>query len=155
MITDHMFQPSYAGVDESKQLCEFTCGKGRSEHELTVETVNHPDHYAATVDGIGFECIELVRRLTFDVGNAVKYIWRTDWKNGREDIEKAQWYIRDAHKVDDYIFAWRRLSEQETTKRMLTICIDAQTVPARRDFFTALREGDLKKALVALEDMLQ
>ena len=25
--------------------------------------------------------------------NAFKYIWRSDLKNGIEDIEKAQWYI--------------------------------------------------------------
>jgi hypothetical protein len=27
------------------------------------------------------------------VGNPIKYIWRSDLKNGAEDIKKAIWYI--------------------------------------------------------------
>jgi hypothetical protein len=30
----------------------------------------------------------------FALLNAFKYIWRTDRKNGREDLEKAAWYLR-------------------------------------------------------------
>lgn len=32
--------------------------------------------------------------MNFCLGNAVKYIWRADHKNGVEDLEKAAWYIR-------------------------------------------------------------
>lgn len=31
----------------------------------------------------------------FNLGNAMKYIWRADLKNGIEDLEKAAWYIED------------------------------------------------------------
>jgi hypothetical protein len=31
--------------------------------------------------------------MNFNLGNAMKYIWRTDHKNGLEDLKKARWYI--------------------------------------------------------------
>jgi hypothetical protein len=29
----------------------------------------------------------------FCLGNAMKYIWRADLKNGTEDLRKAIWYL--------------------------------------------------------------
>jgi len=31
--------------------------------------------------------------MNFNLGNAVKYIWRASLKNGLEDLKKAAWYI--------------------------------------------------------------
>ena len=58
------------------------------------DMVNHPPHYSAHPSGI--ECIAIVRGMSFDAGNAVKYVYRADHKNGRQDIEKARWYLLDA-----------------------------------------------------------
>jgi hypothetical protein len=58
------------------------------------DPVNHPKHYTAHPSGI--ECIEITRHMGFNLGNAMKYIWRADLKdNAIEDLEKAVWYIRD------------------------------------------------------------
>ena len=58
------------------------------------EAVNHPSHYNGHPSGI--ECIEVVRHMGFNLGNAVKYIWRADLKNDAvEDLKKAAWYIND------------------------------------------------------------
>lgn len=56
--------------------------------------VDHPKHYNTHPSGI--ECIDVVRHMNFNLGNAMKYLWRADQK-GRpvEDLEKAIWYIRD------------------------------------------------------------
>ncbi len=56
--------------------------------------VDHPVHYTSHPSGI--ECIEVTRHMGFNLGNAIKYIWRADLK-GRtiEDLEKAMWYIKD------------------------------------------------------------
>lgn len=57
------------------------------------ESVNHPAHYNSHPSGV--ECIELVQWLPFNLGNAVKYLWRKDDKGKpQEDIEKAIWYIK-------------------------------------------------------------
>jgi len=56
------------------------------------EQVNHPPHYTSHPSGI--ECIEVVEHMGFNVGNAIKYLWRADLKgNALEDLRKALWYI--------------------------------------------------------------
>lgn len=66
------------------------------------DNVNHPKHYNSHPSGI--ECIEIVRHYNFDVGNAIKYLWRHGLKSepgsdarekAIEDLEKAMWYIKD------------------------------------------------------------
>jgi hypothetical protein len=36
--------------------------------------------------------------MSFDIGNVIKYLWRSTMKNGLEDMKKAQWYLNDAIK---------------------------------------------------------
>lgn len=56
------------------------------------ERVNHPDHYNSHPSGI--ECIDVVEHMTFNVGNAMKYLWRADHKGTSiEDLKKAAWYV--------------------------------------------------------------
>lgn len=58
------------------------------------DNVEHPKHYTSHPSGI--ECIEVTRHMGFNLGNAVKYIWRADLKNDAiEDLEKAVWYLMD------------------------------------------------------------
>lgn len=58
------------------------------------EAVNHPAHYNQHPSGI--ECITVVEHMTFNVGNAVKYLWRAGVKSESpiEDLKKAAWYIQ-------------------------------------------------------------
>lgn len=56
------------------------------------ETVNHPAHYNANPSGV--ECITVVEWMTFNIGNAIKYLWRVFEKGDPvENLEKARWYI--------------------------------------------------------------
>lgn len=56
------------------------------------DPVNHPTHYTSHPSGI--ECIQITEHMGFNLGNAVKYIWRADLKeNAIEDLEKAKWYL--------------------------------------------------------------
>lgn len=56
------------------------------------EAVNHPAHYNAHPSGV--ECITVVEHFPFNIGNAIKYLWRADHKNGLEDLRKAAWYVQ-------------------------------------------------------------
>ena len=57
-----------------------------------IDNVNHPPHYRSHPSGV--ECIEITEHMDFNLGNAVKYIWRAALKgNAVEDLEKAAWYI--------------------------------------------------------------
>jgi Protein of unknwon function (DUF3310) len=55
------------------------------------DPVEHPKHYTSHPSGI--ECITITQHMPFVLGNAMKYIWRADLKNGIEDLEKARWYL--------------------------------------------------------------
>ena len=55
--------------------------------------VNQPSHYTAHPSGV--ECIQITEHMGFNLGNAVKYIWRCDSKSDAvEDLEKAVWYLQ-------------------------------------------------------------
>jgi hypothetical protein len=55
-------------------------------------TVTAPPHYRKHPSGV--ECIEVTEWMGFNLGNAIKYIWRADFKGSREtDLRKAIWYL--------------------------------------------------------------
>ncbi len=54
--------------------------------------VDHPTHYSSHPSGV--ECIVIAEHMNFNLGNALKYIWRNEKKNGTEDLRKAIWYLR-------------------------------------------------------------
>lgn len=64
-----------------------------SESELPAGgAVNHPPHYNKHPSGV--ECIDIIEWLPFNLGNAVKYVWRAGEKgNEIQDLEKARWYL--------------------------------------------------------------
>lgn len=60
------------------------------------DPVSQPKHY--TSDPSGIECITITRHRNFNIGNAIKYLWRAGLKDGNSDIQdlqKAIWYIND------------------------------------------------------------
>jgi len=57
------------------------------------DVVNNPSHYTSHPSGI--ECIQITEHMNFNLGNALKYIWRADLKNDAiEDLKKAEFYIK-------------------------------------------------------------
>lgn len=62
------------------------------EKRDTVDWVNHPPHYKQHPSGV--ECIQITEWMNFNLGNAVKYIWRAGDKGDiLEDLKKARWYL--------------------------------------------------------------
>jgi hypothetical protein len=58
------------------------------------DPVNHPVHYTSHPSGV--EAIDITRHMNFNLGNAVKYIWRAGLKGDSiEDLQKARFYISD------------------------------------------------------------
>lgn len=64
-------------------------------------SVDHPSHYNQNPSGI--ECIDVVEHLSFNIGSAMKYLWRGDHKEDIiEDYQKAIWYIeREIRRISD------------------------------------------------------
>jgi hypothetical protein len=62
-----------------------------SEQVQIAEQVNHPTHYNQNGS---IECIDVVENMRFNLGNAIKYIWRCEDKGNKvQDIKKAIWYL--------------------------------------------------------------
>lgn len=67
------------------------------EHKMT-DPIN-PDHYQRD----GMECIDAIKaavqNLTgaeaYCTGSAIKYLWRWKEKGGKDDLNKAIWFIKD------------------------------------------------------------
>ena len=57
------------------------------------QVVNHPPHYTQHPSGV--ECITITEHYNFNIGNAIKYLWRAGLKGSQlEDLKKADWYVR-------------------------------------------------------------
>jgi hypothetical protein len=65
----------------------------------TTDSINHPPHYTDHPSKV--ECITITEWMNFNLGNAVKYIWRfashpdpVNTKAGTlDDLRKAKWYL--------------------------------------------------------------
>jgi hypothetical protein len=56
------------------------------------DMVNHPKHYTSHPSGV--ETIQITEHMNFCLGNAIKYIMRSELKGKQlEDLKKAVWYI--------------------------------------------------------------
>ena len=61
------------------------------------DNVNNPKHYNQS----GIECIDAIRAATGEgfeyylKGNIMKYLWRYRYKNNLEDLQKAEWYLKE------------------------------------------------------------
>jgi Protein of unknwon function (DUF3310) len=89
LTLDRVFEASSMNNEGYAKMCE-------KELHVTPPSfsnkINHPAHYTKHPSGV--ECITIVEHMGFNLGNAVKYIWRADLKeNALEDLKKALWYI--------------------------------------------------------------
>jgi hypothetical protein len=66
----------------------------RAVHEAlsAFDPVVNPRHYTQHPSGV--ECIDITEHMSFNLGNAVKYIWRAPHKGKPvEDLRKAVWCL--------------------------------------------------------------
>ena len=93
---------SYRGKGVSKEHLQHQIDKAREKLEGKIvkvkDNVNNPSHYTQG----DIECIDAIKEATkhltgieaFCVGNVYKYLWRCELKNGDEDVDKAEWYLK-------------------------------------------------------------
>lgn len=86
----------YAELDEWDRAHSRHGETGTTGKVIDPEGVNHPKHYNEHPSGV--ECIEVVRHMSFNLGNAIKYLWRDGIKDEEmplQDLKKAAWYLND------------------------------------------------------------
>lgn len=121
-------------------------------------SVDNPSHYRVGTSGV--ECIEIIRHLSFNLGNSIKYLWRLGNKDeDANELKKAIWYLVDEIEMGpqdrqhpEQLFNW--------SKRFATHILSLEGSPRVSTALDRLREGveslgDLNRyrgALSALED---
>lgn len=86
-------------IDDSYDF--YSLADANEETQKTLDDkVNHPSHYTygdiEVVDFIEQVTKDYKPELAFAIGNAIKYISRANRKNGKEDLDKARWYLNRA-----------------------------------------------------------
>lgn len=114
----------------------------------------NPSHYRQHAH----ECIEFTMHMNFNLGNAFKYIWRHKEKNGREDLEKAIWYL-ERQRADAPKF--KKLKDKKYCEMRDKLCLidfDMDTHFALSAVLTAatdFTEDNISQAIACVEDLLK
>ena len=102
------------------------------------DNVKHPEHYLKASAHPSVEPIMFCRLFPFNLGNAIKYILRAEYKgHANEDYSKAIWYLEDfkvnnkvdlnnfnnPHLVEYHIIHWF-IEENNTAGRILRNLFD-------------------------------
>lgn len=65
---------------------------------MSFDPVERPRHYnqgaIECIDAIASAVSELKGMEAYCTGNAIKYLWRWKHKGGKQDLWKAQWYLK-------------------------------------------------------------
>ena len=89
-----------AMIDENTDFISVFEPTSKEVEKTLDDKVSRPSHYTyGDIEIIDF--IEQVTKdykpeLAFAIGNAIKYISRANRKNGKEDLDKARWYLNRA-----------------------------------------------------------
>lgn len=62
------------------------------------DIINKAEHYNKSPSGV--ECIDIIEHMPFNIGTAMKYLWRCDHKHPDpiQDLQKAAYYIQ--HEIE-------------------------------------------------------
>jgi hypothetical protein len=84
------------------------------ERSKEFDVVERPKHYNSHPSGL--EAIDICEHLTFNLGNAVKYLWRAGLKNDEvEDLKKALWYVE--RQINQLVLNSKMQSEERRFQR--------------------------------------
>ena len=83
--------------DESDR-CPYPNIRFAPSNECDEDVVNHPSHYTSgkieCIDAIESAVACLTGMEALLTGQVIKYVWRWKLKNGVQDLNKADWYLK-------------------------------------------------------------
>ena len=85
-----------------------------NENTNVSDTISNPSHYEKASVTIQIQPIDLVRHLSFCLGNVLKYLFRAPYKGSEiQDLKKAHqyllWYIEDGQ----YLYDMEQIKEHK------------------------------------------
>lgn len=117
------------------------------------DLINHPKHYTTHQSKI--ECIEITRHLSFNRGNAIKYLWRCGKKDdAQQELQKAIWYLNDEVNYFGEMVKYNEVADTVLSKKLDKLA-QYQT-DQERQLFNVIIFGtycQLKQAIKIIEDM--
>ena len=90
-------------MPEQESMASMQSAANLAWANAQTDMVHSPPHY----NQAGIECIDAIRAATDDgyeyylQGNIIKYLWRYRYKNGVEDLKKAEWYLKKLIEIVD------------------------------------------------------
>lgn len=113
----------------------------------------NPQHYKSHPSGI--ECIDITRHLSFNRGNAIKYLWRCGKKDeSNQELRKAIWYLKDELNNCLLDVGYKQKTTDKLTKKLDTLAL--YQTDQERNLFNFIVFGfghHLKQAIKIIEDM--
>tara|TARA_Y100000385_G_scaffold261403_1_gene292144 strand:+ start:2001 stop:2360 length:360 start_codon:yes stop_codon:yes gene_type:complete len=96
-LEEHLMQQEFERTSIDDVSPEEWDRVAKQDKPLKLDVVNNPPHYNFG----SIECIEAIEESMSSVafkgylkGNAMKYLWRYDYKGKQvQDLNKAQWYL--------------------------------------------------------------
>lgn len=87
-------------LNDTDYFDKLPLSRKKTQHSEDSDNVNHPSHYNQS----NIEVIDIMEALPSEynhktlisLANVIKYIFRAPFKNGKEDLKKAQWYLQRA-----------------------------------------------------------
>lgn len=115
-----------------------------AEIGIELDNVNHPKHYVSHHSGV--ECIEITEHLNFNLGNAIKYLWRKDLKGKPdEDLNKAIWYLeREIDRIindEEYVAKVKKYSESALDDELVSIITQLALAPYAPEMIPVFRNA--------------
>ena len=92
-----IFPNEFHGIGFCDRCCEkwrspTTPGQCSQTNKPDQPDAINPSHYKSHPSGV--ECIEIAEHFGYNLGNALKYIWRAGLKGDAVvDLKKAAWYL--------------------------------------------------------------
>ena len=120
----------------------------------TSQNAVNPQHYRKHQSGI--ECIEITRHLSFNRGNAIKYLWRLGQKDeSNQELKKAIWYLNDESNHFGHAPAYHYASLSVLNAKLNKLALYQSDI--ERELFNFIVFGyneHLQRAIKIIKDML-
>lgn len=148
---------SNTALDKIKNAISFkgeTLSFADDNQEIGTRTVTddpiNPSHHLYN----GLECIEIAEVYPYNIGNAIKYVWRAGLKGDLiEDLKKCKWYCERAiFNADDYtIGSIYTQAERRIFNKLNEYLQDDESY--RSLILTSLTRRDVASAIEYLEQL--
>ena len=100
------------------------------------DKINHPKHYTQHPSGV--ECITVTECFNFNIGNAIKYLWRAGLKDATlDDLKKARWYCdREIQRLEKMELLAKSLTKSaETINTVAGITAASLLIPVMKKYY--------------------